>query len=53
MTTLGEKSTDDAPLSAEEAPRGLRDRRLNHHLVPDRPIPLAEAPTHVEPDETP
>ena len=28
---------------ADEAPRGLRDLRLNHYLVPDRPIPLAEA----------
>lgn len=34
---------------ADEAPRGLRDLRLNHYLVPDRPIPLAEpAPTGAE-----
>jgi hypothetical protein len=35
---------------ADEAPRGLRDLRLNHYLVPDRPIPLVEpAPTSPEP----
>ena len=27
---------------ADQAPRGLRDLRLSHYLVPDRPIPLAE-----------
>ena len=34
---------EERPLSSYEAPFGLRDRRLSTHLVPDRPIPMAEA----------
>ena len=34
---------EERPLSSYKSPFGLRDRRLSTHLVPDRPIPMAEA----------